>query len=100
MLDFHPAEAAFVFKQERVRNMTASLVNAPTTGSPKLKNASAQTTAFADELRAIRDDIGLLATEIRHFQAFGVDGDFDEWAFSLTFLEARLTRMAQYFPAR
>lgn len=80
--------------------MNTASMNAPTLLFLQPDTAPVQTVKMAAELQAIRDEIGQLATEIRHFQAFGIDGDFDEWAFSLTFLEARLTQIVQSFPVR
>lgn len=82
-------------QQGVVKNMSTSWYSAPTLCPPQQNSAPARELGLYSELQAIRDEVGLLATEIRHFQTFGVEGDFDEWAFSLTFLEARLTRIAE-----
>ncbi len=48
-----------------------------------------------EELHLVRRELGHLAAELRFHQASGEPAELDEWIFSLIFLEARLSRLAQ-----
>ncbi|MDD5374030.1 hypothetical protein [Acidithiobacillus sp.] len=47
------------------------------------------------ELHLVRRELGQLAAELRFHQASGEPAELDEWIFSLIFLEARLSKLAQ-----
>lgn len=49
-----------------------------------------------EEVGLMQREIGHLAAELRYHQASGEPADLDEWIFSLIFLEARMSKLAQH----
>ncbi len=52
--------------------------------------------ALFEDVCLMQREIGHLAAELRHHQASGEPADLDEWIFSLIFLEARMSKLAQH----
>lgn len=52
--------------------------------------------ALFEDVRLMQREIGHLAAELRYHQASGEPADLDEWIFSLIFLEARMSKLAQH----
>ena len=52
--------------------------------------------ALFEDVRLMQREIGHLAAELRYHQASGEPADLDEWIFSLIFLEARVSKLAQH----
>ncbi|MBU2807793.1 hypothetical protein HF285_05800 [Acidithiobacillus ferrooxidans F221] len=57
--------------------------------------ASPASPPLLEELHLVRRELGHLAAELRFHQASGEPAELDEWIFSLIFLEARLSKLAQ-----
>ena len=58
-------------------------------------DASPVSPPLLEELRLVQRELGHLAAELRFHQASGEPAELDEWIFSLIFLEARLSKLAQ-----
>ncbi|MCL4527517.1 MAG: hypothetical protein M1492_13935 [Gammaproteobacteria bacterium] len=60
-------------------------------------DAASASSPLLRELRGVQGELGHLAAELRFHQAGGAPAELDEWIFSLIFLEARVSKLAQDF---